>query len=325
MMRNLKVSAKSWIKGILFTVATKSGMWKFFTRKAKKPKILMYHRLTDSTIIPGISSANFEAHLQHLCKYYQVVPVEEIISAANGKSENTNKVALTFDDGYVDFYEKAWPLLKKYNVPATVYITTDFIDQKQWMWPDKVRVMLNTTSLSQVEIPKVGILKLSEQNFEKNWHSISDHCLTLQERERDSFLHELVALLNVTISDFPTTDFAALTWQQLQDMQKEGLDIGSHTVTHPILTRINDDQLKSELMESKRVIENKLATEIKGICYPNGMPSDVSAAVTQSAQECGYHYGLIAYTDDVAKNNIFKTNRIPAAENNAAFAFSLLT
>lgn len=323
-MRTLKVSAKGWIKGILFNVATTCGMWKFFTRKVKPPKILMYHRLADSKIIPGISSANFEAHLQHLIKYYQVVPVEEIIAGDNNKAENANKVALTFDDGYVDFYEKAWPLLRKYNVPATVYITTEFVEQKQWMWPDKVRVMLNATSLTKVNIPHVGTLQLSEENFEKNWHCISDHCLTLQESERDSFLQDLIVLLDVTISDFPISDFSALTWQQLHEMEKEGLDIGSHTVTHPILTRIDDKQLKNELLESKRVIESHIATEIHGICYPNGMPNDVSDSVTKVAKECGYQYGLIAYTDNVDKNNKLKTNRIPAAENTAAFAFSLL-
>lgn len=323
-MIRLKVCTKGWIKSILFNVFSKIGLWRLFTYKAKVPKILMYHRLTDSNIIPGISSAKFETHLQHLCTYYQVVSVEEIISDIENNNVNANKVALTFDDGYVDFYEKAWPLLKKYNVPATVYITTEFIEKKQWMWPDKVRVLLDQTKLANIDLPKIGNLQLIKENFEKNWHAISDHCLNLTETERNHFLNKLSEFLEVSLKERPTLNFSALTWEQLLIMQNEGLNIGSHTITHPILTNIPHKQLSDELAESKQIIERKLNIKVKGICYPNGMPSDVSTVVTQTAQESGYKYGLIAYTDEVMYSNLFKIDRIPASENIAAFAFSLL-
>lgn len=325
MMSEIKISLKGWLKSLLFNVFSKARLWRIFTNKAKKPKILMYHRLTDSSIIPGISPAKFEAHLQHLCHYYEVVPVEDIISDVNNNKLNSNKVALTFDDGYADFYEKAWPLLKKYNVPASVYITTDFIEKKRWMWPDKVRLMLDKTMLDKVDIPSIGELQLIKQNFEKNWHIISDRCLSLTEFERNHFLLELTELLEVPIKELPTSDFSALTWEQLLIMQKEGLNIGSHTVTHPILTAIPHEQLTNELSESKRIIERMLNLEVKGVCYPNGMPNDVSTVVTESAKNSGYSYGLIAYTDDVSYTNLYKTDRISASENIAAFAFSLLS
>ena len=325
MMSEIKVSVKGWIKSLLFNVFSKVGLWHIFTNKAKTPKILMYHRLTNSNIIPGISTAKFEAHLQHLCNYYEVVSVEEIISDIKKNKYNANKIALTFDDGYVDFYEKAWPLLKKYNVPASVYITTEFIEKKRWMWPDKVRVMLDKTTLRKINIPLVGELQLTQQNFEKNWHIISDYCLSLTEFEREHFLLELTELLEVPIKECPTSDFSALTWEQLLIMQQEGLNIGSHTITHPILTSISNEQLTNELSESKCVIERMLNIEIKGICYPNGMPNDVSTVVIETAKNSGYSYGLIAYTADVSYTNLFKTDRIPASENIAAFAFSLLS
>jgi peptidoglycan/xylan/chitin deacetylase (PgdA/CDA1 family) len=324
-MRDLIVSAKGWIKEILFSIASKIDLWKYFARKTNIPRILMYHRLTDSDIIPGITPIKFEDHLKHLCSYYDVVSVDEIISDVNNNQLNSNKVALTFDDGYVDFYEKAWPLLKKYNVPASVYITTEFIEKKRWMWPDKVRVMLDKTILERVYIPNVGELQLAKKYFDRNWHTISDHCLTLTELNRNCFFDELARLLRVSVNDYPTSDFSALTWEQLSLMHKEGLDIGSHTVTHPILTNIPNEQLTNELVESKREIENMLNLEVKGICYPNGMPSDVSTAVTETADRSGYCYGLIAYTDSDSYTDLFKTDRLPASENIADFAFSLLS
>ncbi len=143
--------------------------------------------------------------------------------------------------------------------------------------------------------------------------------------ERNRFLFELAEILEAPNEEYPISDFSALTWEQLRNMQKEGLNIGSHTVTHPILTSISYDQLTNELSESKSVIERMLNIDIKGICYPNGMPSDVSDEVTTAAKNSGYSYGLIAYTGDVSYTNLFKTDRIPASENIAAFAFSLLS
>lgn len=324
-MMRYKVCAKGWIKSILFNVFSGLGIWKLIANRATMPRILMYHRLTDSNIIPGISSDKFEAQLQHLCKYYDVVSIDEIISDIKSNEINDKKVALTFDDGYIDFYEKAWPLLKKYNVPATVYITTEFIDKRQWMWPDKVRVMLNKTAQVKVDAPTIGQLNLNEKDFEKNWHLISDHCLSLKEPERNRFLLELAEILEVAIGDHPPINFSALTWEQLRIMRDEGLNIGSHTVTHPILTNISHEQLSFELSQSKKVIEQKLDIEVKGVCYPNGMPSDVSSVVVEAARDNSYLYGLIAYKNDVSYRDIFKTDRIPASENIAAFAFSLLS
>jgi peptidoglycan/xylan/chitin deacetylase (PgdA/CDA1 family) len=320
-----KVCAKEWIKRMLFNAFSTVGLWQLIANKARSSRILMYHRLTDNNIIPGISSEKFEAQLQHLCKYYDVVSIDEIISDIKNKQINAKKIALTFDDGYVDFYEKAWPLLKKYNVPATVYITTEFIDKRQWMWPDKVRVMLNNTAHTKVDVPTIGKLHLNEQDFEKNWHIISDCCLSLKEPDRNRFLIELAEILEVAIDEHPPINFSALTWEQLSIMSYEGLNIGSHTVTHPILTNISHEQLSFELSESKRIIEQKLDIEVKGVCYPNGMPNDVSSVVIEAARENRYLYGLIAYKDKVSYSDIFKTDRIPASENIAAFAFSLLS
>jgi peptidoglycan/xylan/chitin deacetylase (PgdA/CDA1 family) len=314
---------KLLLKSILFQFFSKIGIWQYFINGSKGPKILMYHRLTDSDIIPGISTSLFELQLQYLCKYYNVVSVDEIVSDIQKNIFISNKVALTFDDGYVDFYAKAWPLLKKYNVPASLYITTDFVDQKMWMWPDKVRVMLDKTEHTNIKCSALGELELTELNFEKNWHAISDHCLTLSEFEREKFLLELSNAFEVPFPDIPSSDFSAVSWEELRLMINDGLDIGSHTVTHPILTRISQDELKIELLKSKQVIESELDIKIRGICYPNGMSNDVSVVVSRTSKDAEYSYGLIAYTKENNYSDIYQIDRISASENMPSFVFSL--
>ncbi|MFT5249442.1 MAG: peptidoglycan/xylan/chitin deacetylase (PgdA/CDA1 family) [bacterium] len=324
-MNGFNERIKLGLKNILFHSLSKVGLWRFLIKKSKTPKILMYHRLTDCKVIPGIELQTFEWQLQFLCKHYQVVSVEEINDDIKNNCIRANKIAITFDDGYVDFYEKAWPLLKKYNVPASIYITTDFIDKKIWMWPDKIRQLLRETRCKALKLPSGEKLLLTETDFDKNWNLIADYCLGVSELKRESYLVQLSSLLNVALSNIPPNEYSSLTWEQLSEMHQEGLDIGSHTLTHPILTNIHKEQLRCELLESKQMIETKLEAEVAGICYPNGMSSDVSVAVTKAAKNCGYSYGLIAYSENEPYQDEFRIDRISASNNMPTFAFSLLS
>ena len=320
-MPKLFERSKGCLKFFLFRILSSIGLWRQWIKPCNGPQVLMYHRVTRDEKVPGITPETFEKHLQLLNKYYQVVDIDTALTTA--KLETKAKIVLTFDDGYYDFYTQAWPLLKKYNFPASIYITTDFIDGDMWMWPDKVREILSKSSLDSITLANIGELALSAERYEDNWHRISDYCLPMLESERSGYIDDLAQLFGVELPKKPPQRFSGLTWTQLLEMQEAGLNIGSHTLSHPILTRISQEHLEQELAQSKQVIEEKLATTVKGICYPNGMQADVSENVINTAKKCQYHYGLIAYSQEKS-DSVFEISRIAASGDIAALAFSLL-
>jgi peptidoglycan/xylan/chitin deacetylase (PgdA/CDA1 family) len=315
---------KYFIKKIVFKVLVKGKLWKYFINSKSGAQTLMYHRISDDKMIPGISSNGFENHLKFLVKNYDIVPIKEILFDREKNIEDPYKISITFDDGYYDFYHKAWPLLKKYNIPASLYVATNFIDKKEWLWPDKIRTLLLSTKVNTITVPNLGQLVLTMENYQENWNTIADYCLRLKQIERDHFLQSLSVLFDTRYEKEPDDCFSALTWSQLKEMSDEGLDIGSHTLSHAILTSIDDEQLYRELYESKEKIENMLEINVEGICYPNGMHLDVSDKTVNVAEKVNYKYGLIAYTDKNETVSAFKVQRIAATECVADFAFNLL-
>lgn len=289
----------------------------------KTPYILMYHRLTPENGT-SISVDNFEQHLIFLKNNCEVVPLAEAISGVNHETRGKLKVAITFDDGYDDFYNLAWPLLKKHNVPATLFITTGFIDKAVWLWPDKIDYILKNATSFSAELEGFGDLTFTQETVLKAWHQLGDYCLVKPWEERDKLINQLANELGVTLPLLPTKGYQALTWSQIKEMANEGLNIESHTVTHPILSTLNPDELKQELSVSKQVIEENLNKPVHVICYPNGFARDISTLVEDHAKSCGYQYGVMACFDNQVKNNPYRIGRKSAAKEISTLAIGLL-
>src|SRR3989344_4458910 len=118
-----------------------------------KVKILMYHRVDDKKIdiLPyyanlNVSIKNFEEQMRYLSKNYNVIPLNDIINI-NKNKKIKNSVIITFDDGYIDNYLYAYPILKKYNLPATIFLPTDFIENKKRYWLNKLYYLINKFNL----------------------------------------------------------------------------------------------------------------------------------------------------------------------------------
>lgn len=284
----------------------------------KRPMILMYHRVLNDPLLPGIAPDIFAQQLAYLQKNFRVVPVDQLVSEINEGIQEPYSVALTFDDGHQDFYTNAWPLLKEYQLPASLYVTTGFVDNKCWLWPDLLRYILINTKKKSFEVEGLEELALGKANLLTAWNRLGDYCLTLKTADRDYFLKNLALRFEVDIDIQPEKPFSAVTWDQLREMQKEGLDVGSHTVSHPILSDLDEGQLIAELTGSFRRIEEELGTTPTGICYPNGMAKDISPLVEKCAM-ASYRYGLVAYPCEVSSDQMMHLGRWSAPNNMSRF------
>lgn len=289
---------------------------RYLTRR--KPRILMYHRVVDSPLLPGISPKLFEAQLIYLKKNFNVVSLNELLANVKKKTEKDYQVAVTFDDGHHDFYTHAWPILRKHGVPATLFTTTGFVDKKVWLWPDLLRMIILAAPPNNYRLDGLGEIALTRENPLHVWNTIADYCLTLSHAGRMVFITDLAFKMNVSVDAEPQEPFAPVSWSELREMKSEGLDIGSHSDTHPILSDLSDEELIIELEYSKQRISEEIGIPPTGICYPNGMAKDVSVKVEERARQF-YEYGLVAYPAEIAMKNIMHLGRYAASSNISRF------
>src|SRR5690606_12731431 len=108
-----------------------------------KPKILMYHRFSEDERSGYVSKKAFERQVAHIARHYSPISLTDLVNnLRTGRALRPNSIVITVDDGYLDFYEFAYPILRKYKVPATFFVTTNFVDGEFWLWPDKISWLL---------------------------------------------------------------------------------------------------------------------------------------------------------------------------------------
>jgi peptidoglycan/xylan/chitin deacetylase (PgdA/CDA1 family) len=291
--------------------------------KKNDPVILMYHRILSDEFINGLAPYEFEKQIAYISKHFNVVPIDHLLNNAKNNCIAPYSIALTFDDGHYDFYIHAWPILKKYNISASLYITTGFVDGTTWLWPDLLKYILLNSKIASLDVPNLGEISTQKETHYESWHKLGDHCLTLTTNERNQLLLKLAETANVSISNSPQSPFNAVTWPQLSEMIKDGLVVGSHTVTHPILSSLSKDELHYELATSAATIRQKLSVFPTGLCYPNGRPEDINDNVINAAEQHGYTYGLMGRNTKFRKSNLFKIGRLPANKDFFYFKWML--
>ena len=287
------------------------------------PIILMYHRIYNDKFISGLDPLEFEKQIAYITKNFNVLPIEDLIENLNKNKIKPYSLALTFDDGHFDFYTSAWPILKKYNLPASLYITTGFVDGTTWLWPDLIKYILLNSKVEVLNAQGVGTISTTKSNHHTSWHKLGDYCLTLHAEQRNKLLLQLANDAQVSISNTPQSPFHSVTWGQLKEMSQEGLTVGSHTVTHPILSSLSIDALRNELTESAQAIEKNLGTIPLGLCYPNGRPEDINEIVINEAESAGYAYGLMGRNTKLSKARNFKIGRLAANKDFFYFKWTL--
>src|SRR5690554_5603907 len=177
-----------------------------------QPRILMYHRFAEQPASGRISREVFESQVKHLAKYYNPVSMTDLVKGLRGEHRlKPNSIAITVDDGYYDFYTVAYPILKRYQVPATLFVTTKFVDGEFWLWPDKISYILNSLTEIREEVQLDGRSlspgTLTPTYKQVIWQAIVDYLLTKPETEKLDWINNFAAQLNFTIPNSPVDDY----------------------------------------------------------------------------------------------------------------------
>ncbi len=247
--------------------------------------ILGYHRIKnpsgDRYIEPGmyVKPVVFKKQMKILGEYFEIVSLEEVCKKIPSKRKPS--CVLTFDDGWNDFYTNAYPVLKKYQYPATVFLPTDYIGSNKMLWTDAfadlmIKKKFDTGFLSEYFKDELTRKKLNKRFNRNNLHDLINLVKTYSIEHNQEIIKNILQendLINERRSDF-------LTWEQVFEMEESGLiGFGSHTSQHVILISVSAEKVREELNHSREILLSKklVYPDFIPFCYPNGSTSKVIA------------------------------------------------
>lgn len=272
----------------------------------------------------SVSRKEFAEHLSYLQKNANVISLDTAVTAVKENAElPRNSVVITIDDGYRDAYEVAFPLLQDFKMNATLYVITNFLNRKIWLWTDLMRYLIRETKRSSFEVE--GVLIAGDVDTDEQMISLADGVNRKLKAVANERKWELLQFFfdeaGLEISDQPTRDYDAISWSEAIEMDQNGVAVECHTVNHPILTNISTNELEKELSDSKKEIEQRLNKKCLHFCYPNGSFDDV---VADAAKTAGFesavttNYGFVSESTD-----LFRLKRIDGQPSIANFAQSV--
>ena len=256
--------------------------------------IVMYHRFTEDGNREHVSRSEFATHLQYLCSHYRLVSIPAMVAElSSGNRSERAMAAITIDDGYADSYDVAYPLLRRFGVPATLFVVTDFLDLREWLWTDRVRYAFHHTRTRDATVD-VGsqVVRFDLDHEYGRSHAamlVTQQLKHLAEEDKRQVLDRLAQALRIDVPTRPPADSQPITWDQAREMDRHGVAVEPHTVTHPILTNVSSDQLRHEVSASRARVEDELGRRANIFCYPNG---DWNPNVRSEVERAGYAYAV---------------------------------
>jgi peptidoglycan/xylan/chitin deacetylase (PgdA/CDA1 family) len=301
------------------------GKWPRFSierRSEPSARILYYHRVGDGSdpFFPAISTDLFEQEMRFVQRHYRVVSLSELLQTlAGGDTEPV--VAITFDDGYQDNYQNAFPVLQRFGLPATIFLTTGSIDSREPLWFEQLALAVKKTVREYVDAAERLWLRTPAERLASNGRLFA-LLRTLPDIKRRTMLAGILSQLAVDTGELRNQ---MLTWDQIRLMSGHGITFGGHTVTHPFLSRLTVEQLQWEVGECKRRIESELRLPVEYFAYPNGREEDFNHSTKQALRDAGYRAALSTiWGVNYRSTDLLELRRgQPWEESPALFAYKL--
>jgi peptidoglycan/xylan/chitin deacetylase (PgdA/CDA1 family) len=298
--------------------------------RVKTPKfvILCYHGIGESGNPLGAAPTRelFEAQMRFLRENYRVVSLDEACRELRSGTKSEPGVVITFDDGYRSAYTIAFPILKKYRLPATIYLTIESVETGQVAWYDRVFLAMAVAPSGELQLDLQGPWRIQLNSQEDRLRTALE-VVALLRTLPNSQRHECCTLLENKIG-LPQNALSSrvLTWEEIHTMHQAGIGFGSHTLTHPVVSQLMPQELEQELGASKCILEKKLGIPILDFAFPFGKASDCSTAALEMLSRCGYRSAVTTVAGvNTPQVNLFELRRLQVGFDGSLprFAFDL--
>lgn len=266
--------------------------------------VLNYHRIGepgDSLFDRGLWSATaetFERQVRYLARNFNVVGLDDLQHPwLRRPSPRERFVMITFDDGYRDNYEAAFPILQSHNVPGVFFLATGYLDRPQVPWWDEIAWMVRSSTQAGLE---ANPWTISSVSFEPGQHQTAIGRLlrtykVLPGGETKSYLQFLAEATGSGRCHQALAQDLWMTWEMVREMRAAGMSIGAHTANHPILANLAPDAQDHEIGTSKCRIEEELGEPVVAMSYPVGGPDAFNTITRRAMHRHGLRFGFSYY------------------------------
>ena len=296
----------------------------------KHIRVLMYHRFAEDEEKSQrpITRQLFSKQLHYCSMHHEFISAKQHLEYLElGWPGSRPPLVITVDDGYSDFYDVAFPVLKRFSVPATLFVTTGFVLNETWFWWDKIFFILEKLPKEPLSFNFLGKTISgtveSSNGVESIWRQIAPALSEMQNEKKEKLVNEMARLLDVELPTCPPPKYSPVTWEQIKSMQAHGIDIGAHTVNHPILSRVCFDEAKWEIDNSKKCLEKELQVPVSIFCYPQGGKLDFSREHKKMVKESGFVGAYSTFRGSSNANNPFSLPRYGVSNNWTNFRWML--
>ncbi len=264
--------------------------------------VFTYHRMyahgqsADVAFDSGVYNTEekeFIRHVRWLKRNTNIISVQDLPEVLN-KREPAGKatVILTFDDGYIDNYTVAYPVLHQMELPAVFFIPTEIIESRRLGWWDMISFLIKQCILEKLSWEdRMFSLPLERSGAISYFHSMMAE---MPSDETGHLIERLAEACEVQVPDEMFQNRELMTWDHIREMSSKNMTIGSHCTTHRVLATLSDADQHEEMRTSREVLENRIDKKVAAISYPVGDIHNITASTPAIARSCGYELGFTA-------------------------------
>lgn len=234
--------------------------------------ILIYHRVlpeTDPLFPAEVDAVRFDRQMRLLRRCFNILPLADAVAALREGTLPARAACITFDDGYADNADVALPILHRHNLHATFFVATGFLDGGR-MWNDSVIELVRRAPGTRLDLDRLGLGAHDTASPERKAKAIGALLRALKHLhpvERLAQVNAMQELLGI-----PLPDDLMMRSDQVRKLHAAGMEIGAHTVNHPILASLGRDDARHEISTGKAVLEDLIDARVRLFAYPNGKP-----------------------------------------------------
>jgi peptidoglycan/xylan/chitin deacetylase (PgdA/CDA1 family) len=266
--------------------------------------IVTYHRVGDPRAIAAdvdegvvdVTEESFARQLALLVERFRLVGVDDVRRMVmRGEPLPKNAAMITFDDGYRECKDVVLRMLRRHGAKAVFFISTDHTTRRRVFWWDRVAWLVKRSAKTRVEVtyPEPAIYDLSDRG--RVIAKMLDVIKETRALDVERYLDELAKALDVAWTrdvEAALAERLLLTWDELRELRRAGMDVQSHTRTHRVLQTLTPEELRDELAGSRRDLETELGEEIRAVAYPVGFPIVDRPDIARAIYEAGYELGF---------------------------------
>ncbi len=289
-----------WVVAFLASGLGLVALFRYVNRR--KVKILLYHGVMGRKQERALNAQGlhlladrFARHVAYLKAHYRIISLEEAIDGLQGlKPLPAYAVVITFDDGYLNNYEHAWPILRRYQVPATFFVTTSFISSRELLWLDELEYAIHASSQRAITTDlgegPVEFSLVSDRAKDLALVRLKRALKRMPEENRIQRYREIQQQLDVPAVYREGYFCNPLGWDHVKEMARSELaSVGSHAVHHVNLDALEQGQMREEIVQSKAALEERLGRKAALFAYPGGAYNE---AIKQALVRAGYRCGV---------------------------------